>query len=318
MFHCLHVSGLPQVASSVLSDEQIGQLLLRLGGQKQKLQGPPIIRRSGRQHQQVGGEDIKHVVHESVVEPHTEQNEQKERRAQDEEAEDTSCRVTTIRGTTSSGSLFTSSSAPDPQERGVTSEVRSSACASQPQEEDQTSSRTAPCSWQDLFELRVVRDRTCETTACSKGYAFLTFHSSTREEVEDFRERINVNSSWSTSSSSTKHIVESSVGEQNKSISSSTYSCSQLLDIKSTSTSSPLFSKDLTLTAQWSEPRTSEKRKEKRKKAEAEQYLPDLRVGRKKYPSKAKHADSVTCSDRSRYVMDKKGFMKITKNTAAI
>ena len=45
--------------------------------------------------------------------------------------------------------------------------------------------------------------------------------------------------------------------------------------------------------------------------------LPHIRLGRKKYPSKRKHADSVTCSDKSKTVVDAKGFVVFKKGSSA-
>ncbi|CAD7963815.1 unnamed protein product [Amoebophrya sp. A120] len=193
-----------------------------------------------------------------------------------------------------------------------------------------TCSRTAALSqqeqhWQDHFDLRVVRDR--ETTAC-KGYAFVTLLGKTDEEQERFRNCVNEISGrkyLSKSNNNKKMTGDHTAGaaslSENERVSPEDASKPAEEVREYTTAEEEEDALQLTLRAEWSEPKTnkaasgsggnkSEKSSGRGDHKGRNDHLPDLRIGRKKYPSKAKHADSVTCSDKSKVTLDAKGYVK--------
>ena len=127
------------------------------------------------------------------------------------------------------------------------------------------------------FDIRVIRDQL--STEC-KGYCFLTFFKDGQAEM--FIERM-------------QSIVINSTRSDG-----------------SRADSDPQTQFLLLLSAEFSAPK--ERKAGEKVNAEKEKdSLPDLRVGRKSYPSKKKHADSVSCSDKSRMKMDARGFVVYKK-----
>ncbi len=162
------------------------------------------------------------------------------------------------------------------------------------------------------FDLRVVRHR---ETDISKGYAFLTFLQ--RDHAEAFIRSVQQPIPAKESAQILDAKLVPQTNTNNIALPPDLENDSELVESNAGLVESRLnvSSIDLSLLqADFSAPKpkkTAESSAGSSAKTQHQQR--DLGMGRKSYPSKAKHAKSVTCSDKSKMKVDSKGYISYKK-----
>lgn len=159
--------------------------------------------------------------------------------------------------------------------------------------------QTTSASALPFVSLKVVRDR--ETSVC-RGYAFLSFFQ--RLEAERCIRIFASEEGGCVGNGSTASFAAE--GEISVDL-----PCQETIDLwRSLSKNGPpgAVSSNLPrVVAQFAVEKKA--RKTERTKEEGQHLLSHIRIGRRKFASKPKHPESTTCSDKSKIVMDSKGFM---------